>query len=153
MRNDTLLQKLQKIAQPIVEKNNCELYHLEYVKESGENYLRIYIDSSNGISLEDCEKTSRGISEILDVEDPITDSYCLEVSSPGIERILYDDNHLNKYIGQNVLVNLNSLYEGVKKLEGNLLGFSDVQIEIQYDGNNISIPRDKISVVSLKPAL
>jgi len=153
MRSDTLLQKLIKIAQPIVEKNNCELYHLEYVKEAGENFLRIYIDSSNGISLEDCEKTSRGISEILDVEDPITDSYYLEVSSPGIERILYEDNHLKKYIGQNVLVNLNSLYEGVKKLEGNLLGFSDVQIEIQYDGDNISIPREKISVVSLKPVL
>ena len=153
MRNDTLLQKLRKITQPIVEKNNCELYHLEYVKEAGENYLRVYIDSSNGISLEDCEKTSRGISEILDVEDPITDSYCLEVSSPGIERILYDDDHLKKYIGQNVLVNLNSLYEGTKKLEGNLLGFSDVQIEIQYDGNNISIARENIAIVSLKPVL
>ena len=153
MRSDTLLQKLIKIAQPIVEKNNCELYHLEYVKEAGENFLRIYIDSSNGISLEDCEKTSRGISEILDVEDPITDSYCLEVSSPGIERILYEDNHLKKYIGQNVLVNLNSLYEGVKKLEGNLLGFSGIQIEIQYDGNNISIPRENISIISLKPVL
>jgi len=153
MRNDTLLQKLRKITQPIVEKNNCELYHLEFVKEAGENYLRIYIDSSNGISLEDCEKTSRAISEILDVEDPITDSYCLEVSSPGIERVLYEDNHFKKYIGQNVLVNLNSLYEGKKKLEGNLLGFSDEQIEIQHDGNNISIPREKISVVSLKPVL
>ncbi|WP_298837547.1 ribosome maturation factor RimP [Clostridium sp.] len=153
MRNDTLLQKLRKIALPIVEKNNCELYHLEYVKEAGENYLRIYIDSSNGISLEDCEKTSRGISEILDVEDPITDSYCLEVSSPGIERILYDDNHLKKYIGQNVLVNLKSLYEGTKKLEGDLVGFSDVQIEIQYDGNNIIIPKENISIVSLKPVL
>ena len=153
MRNDTLLQKLRKIALPIVEKNNCELYHLEYVKEAGENYLRIYIDSSNGISLEDCEKTSRGISEILDVEDPITDSYCLEVSSPGIERILYDDNHLKKYIGQNVLVNLKSLYERTKKLEGDLVGFSDVQIEIQYDGNNIIIPKENISIVSLKPVL
>ncbi|MCB2358327.1 ribosome maturation factor RimP [Clostridium estertheticum] len=153
MRNDTLLQKLRKIALPIVEKNNCELYHLEYVKEAGENYLRIYIDSSSGISLEDCEKTSRGISEILDVEDPITDSYCLEVSSPGIERILYDDNHLKKYIGQNVLVNLKNLYEGTKKLEGDLVGFSDVQIEIQYDGNNIIIPKENISIVSLKPVL
>ncbi|MBU3214088.1 ribosome maturation factor RimP [Clostridium estertheticum] len=153
MRNDTLLQKLRKIALPIVEKNNCELYHLEYVKEAGENYLRIYIDSSSGISLEDCEKTSRGISEILDVEDPITDSYCLEVSSPGIERILYDDNHLKKYIGQNVLVNLKSLYEGTKKLEGDLVGFSDAQIEIQYDGNNIVIPKENISIVSLKPVL
>jgi len=74
VKNDTLLQKLRKITQPIVEKNNCELYHLEFVKEAGENYLRIYIDSSSGISLEDCEKTSRAISEILDVEDPITDS-------------------------------------------------------------------------------
>ncbi|MBU3159242.1 ribosome maturation factor RimP [Clostridium frigoris] len=153
MKNDTLLQKLRKIALPIVEKNNCELYHLEYVKEAGENYLRIYIDSSSGISLEDCEKTSRGISEILDVEDPITDSYCLEVSSPGIERILYDDNHLKKYIGQNVLVNLKNLYEGTKKLEGELVGFSDVQIEIQYDGNNIIIPKENISIVSLKPVL
>ena len=153
MRNDTLLQKLRKIALPIVEKNNCELYHLEYIKEAGENYLRIYIDSSSGISLEDCEKTSRGISEILDVEDPITDSYCLEVSSPGIERILYDDNHLKKYIGQNVLVNLKSLYERTKKLEGDLVGFSDVQIEIQYDGNNIIIPKENISIVSLKPVL
>ncbi len=153
MKNDTLLQKLRKITQPIVEKNDCELYHLEYVKEAGENFLRIYIDSSNGISLEDCEKTSRAISEILDVEDPITDSYCLEVSSPGIERILYDDNHLKKYIGQNVLVNLNSLYEGKKNLEGNLLGFCDVQIEIQYDGNDISILKEKISIVSLKPVL
>ncbi|MGH4052792.1 MAG: ribosome maturation factor RimP [Clostridium sp.] len=153
MRNDTLLQKLKKIVLPIVEKNNCELYYLEYVKEAGENFLRIYIDSSNGISLEDCEKTSRAVSEILDVEDPITNGYCLEVSSPGIERVLYNDSHLEKYIGQNVLVNLNSLYEGFKKLEGNLLGFSDVQIEIQHDGDNISIPREKISIVSLKPML
>ena len=153
MKNDTLLQKLRKIIEPIVEKNNCELYHLEYIKEAGENFLRIYIDSSKGISLEDCEKVSRATSEILDVEDPITDSYYLEVSSPGIERILHDDNHLEKYIGENVLVNLNSLYEGKKKFEGNLLGFSDVQIEIQYDGNNISIPKEKISIVSLKPVL
>jgi len=153
MKNDTLIQKLKKIAGPIVEKNNCELYHLEYVKESGENFLRIYIDNANGISLEDCEKVSRATSEILDVEDPITDSYCLEVSSPGIERILYNDNHLEKYIGQNVLVNLNSLYEGKKKLEGNLLGFSDMQIEIQYDGDNISIPKEKISIVNLNPVL
>lgn len=153
MKNDTLIQKLTKITKPIVEENNCELYHLEYVKESGENFLRIYIDNESGISLEDCEKISRATSEILDVQDPITDSYCLEVSSPGIERILYDDNHMNKYIGQNVLVKLNSLYEGTKKFEGNLLGFSDMQIEIQYDGNNISIPREKISIVNLKPVL
>jgi ribosome maturation factor RimP len=153
MKNDTLLQKLRVIIQPIVERNNCELYHLEYVKEGGENFLRIYIDNSNGISLENCEKVSRATSEILDVEDPITDSYYLEVSSPGIERILYNDSHLEKYIGHNVLVNLSSLYDGKKKFEGNLLGFSDVQIEIEYDGNNIAIPKEKISIVSLKPVL
>ncbi|MGH4119932.1 ribosome maturation factor RimP [Clostridium sp.] len=153
MKNDTLLQKLRGLIGPIVEKNDCELYHLEYVKEKGENFLRIYIDNANGISLENCEKVSRATSEILDIEDPIAQGYCLEVSSPGIERILYDDKHLEKYIGENVLVNLNSLYEGKKKLEGDLIGFSDVQIEIQYDGNNISIQKDNISVVSLKPVL
>ena len=153
MKNDTLIQKLRKITSPIAEKNNVELYHIEYVKEAGENFLRIYIDSSSGITLENCEKVSRATSEVLDIEDPITDSYYLEVSSPGIERILYNDNHLEKYIGNNVLVNLKNLYNGQKKLEGNLLGFSDVQIEIQYDGNNISIPRENISIVSLKPVL
>ena len=153
MKNDTLMQKLRKITQPIVEKNNCELYHIEYVKEAGENFLRIYIDSSNGITLENCEKVSRATSEILDVEDPITDSYYLEVSSPGIERILYNDDHLGKYIGYNVLVNLKNLYNGEKKLEGDLLGFSDAQIEIQYGGNNIAIPRENISIISLKPVL
>jgi ribosome maturation factor RimP len=153
MKNDTLLQKLRGLIGPIVEKNDCELYHLEYVKEKGENFLRIYIDNANGISLENCEKVSRATSEILDIEDPISEGYCLEVSSPGIERILYDDKHLEKYIGQNVLVNLNSLYEGEKKFEGDLIGFSDVQIEIQYDGNNISIQKDNISIISLKPVL
>ncbi|MBK5240911.1 ribosome maturation factor RimP [Clostridium sp.] len=153
MKNDTLLQKLRGLIGPIVEKNDCELYHLEYVKEKGENFLRIYIDNANGISLENCEKVSRATSEILDIEDPIAEGYCLEVSSPGIERILYDDKHLEKYIGQNVLVNLNSLYEGEKKFEGDLIGFSDVQIEIQYDGNNISIQKDNISIISLKPVL
>ncbi|MCJ7688853.1 MAG: ribosome maturation factor RimP [Clostridiaceae bacterium] len=153
MKNDTLLQKLRGLIGPIVEKNDCELYHLEYVKEKGENFLRIYIDNANGISLENCEKVSRATSEILDIEDPIAEGYCLEVSSPGIERILYDDKHLEKYIGQNVLVNLNSLYEGEKKFEGDLIGFSDVQIEIQNDGNNISIQKDNISIITLKPVL
>jgi ribosome maturation factor RimP len=153
MKNDTLLQKLRGMIGPIVEKNDCELYHLEYVKEAGQNFLRIYIDNSNGISLENCEKVSRATSEMLDIEDPIADGYCLEVSSPGIERILYNDIHLEKYLGQNVLVSLNSLYEGKKKLEGDLVGFSDVQIEIQYDGNNISIQKDNIFTVSLKPVL
>lgn len=153
MKNDTLIQKLRKITEPIAEKNNVELYHIEYVKEAGENFLRIYIDSSNGISLEDCERVSRATSEILDVQDPITDSYFLEVSSPGIERVLFSDNHLQKYIGHNVVLDLKNLYEGKKKLEGSLLAFSDVQIEIEYDGNNISIPREIISVVSLMPVL
>jgi ribosome maturation factor RimP len=150
MNKDALIEKLINLISPIVTEKNLELYHIEYVKESGENFLRIYIDSPEGITLDDCEKISRPVSDLLDIEEPITESYYLEVSSPGIERILYTDSHLTKYIGNEVQVKLLKLLEGKKEYEGRLVNFNSEEIIIFYEDNNFNIPKDKIKTISLK---
>lgn len=150
MNKDTLIDKLMELVKPITEQLNYELYHLEYVKEDQDNYLRIYIEKEDGgISLTDCEKVSRAVSEILDVEDPISDPYYLEVSSPGINRILCADKHFERYIGSDVLVEISGLLNGKKKFEGELLGFSSEELKIKCQDEELSITRDKVSSVSL----
>ena len=86
MHNDAIIQKVEALTLPIAEELGYELYYVEYVRENGENYLRIYIDKDGGIFLSDCEALSRRVSDELDVEDFISDQYYLEVSSPGLER-------------------------------------------------------------------
>lgn len=150
MNKNNLIDKLVDLVKPITEQLSCQLYHLEYVKEGHDNYLKIYIEKEDGrISLEDCEKVSRAVSDILDSEDPISDSYYLEVSSPGIERILYTDKHFERYIGSSVLIEISGLLNGKKKFEGELLGFNSEELKIKCEDEQLSIARDKVSSVSL----
>ncbi|GAA0114329.1 ribosome maturation factor RimP [Clostridium senegalense] len=153
MENSILVEKLNGLAQPIVEKNGCEMYHLEYVKEAGEYIFRVYIDSEKGISLSECEKVSRELSDVLDIEDPIADEYTLEVQSPGIFRTLFTDKHIEKYIGHDVKVNLKKLLNGKKKYEGVLKKFDTLNLVIEISGEEIVIPREKVSQVTLNPSL
>lgn len=150
MKNGIISNEIQEDIRSIVESKNLELYYIEYVKESGENYLRIYIDSSDGISLDDCESVSRPISDLLDEKDPIDEGYYLEVSSPGIYRTLYTDKHMKDNINKSVLVKLNSLLNGKKKYEGILKNFSNDFVTIEIEGSEISVERNKIVSVSLK---
>ncbi|MEY7999623.1 ribosome maturation factor RimP [Clostridium sp. Mt-5] len=151
MRGSALTKKILEFVKPVVYDLNYELYHLELKKEGKNNYLRIYIDKEEGnISFQDCENVSRAVSDILDKEDPIKDSYYLEVSSPGIERTLYTDEHLKRYIGYNVTVSILGLLKGKKKYEGKLLEFDKEQLKINCKDEDIIIPREKISAVNLK---
>lgn len=153
MSKNNLVQKLQTHIEPIVEEANYELYHIEFVKEGKENYLRIYIDNENGVSLEGCEKVSRAVSALLDEIDPIQDSYYLEVSSPGIDRTLYTDKHLEKYKGYMLALNLFSPIDKKKKYEGELVDFNSEQINIKIEEKIVTIPREKISKITLKGEL
>ena len=154
MSKNALIDKLVTLIEPIVSGLNYELYHLEFVKEGNENYLRIYIDKeTGGISLEDCEKVSRAVSEMLDVKDPIVEAYYLEVSSPGIDRILCTDEHLQKYIGSKVLVKISGLLDGKKKYEGELIAFNPEELKVNSEGHEVSIPRSKVSSVNLRGEL
>lgn len=153
MKNNGLIEKLNKLALPIVESNGFELYYLEYVKEAGQNIFRVYIDSDNGVALDNCVKVSRAISDVLDVEDPISEEYNLEVSSPGVFRTLYTEKHLSKYIDNPVLVNLNSLVDGKKKYDGILKSFDEENIVLSVESSEVVLPRSKVSAVSLNPSL
>lgn len=145
-----MIEKLMELIKPIVENLGYEFYHIELVKENGERYLRIYIDKENGISLDDCEKVSRAVSDLLDNKDPIPYSYYLEVSSPGINRILYTDKHLKKYIGSMVDIKLKSSLNKLTNYSGKLSGFNEEIIAIiVLDNKEIKIPRKKIKKICL----
>lgn len=149
MIRDAVIEKLFILIEPIVRDKGFELYHLEYVKEFGENYLRVYIDSPQGINLDDCESVSRPVSELLDVQDPISEAYYLEVSSPGIDRVLFTDKHMERYLGNKVLLKLEKLFEGKKQFEGILAGFDSDQVMLKIDDKEFNIPRDKVKSIRL----
>lgn len=149
----TVVEKLKVKIETIVKSHNFELYYLEYIREGGQNILRVYIDRENGVKLDDCVVVSRAISDMLDACDPITEEYNLEVSSPGVFRTLFTDSHMERYIGSDVEVKLSALFEGKKKFEGKLVSFNDEEVTIENSGVETSIPKSKILAVSLNPAL
>lgn len=149
MSNDNLLVQLNQLIEPVVTNLGYELYHIELVKEEGEDYLRVYIDSDTGISLQDCESVSRPISALLDTDDPIPFSYYLEVSSPGIFRTLFTDKHLNKSIGSKVDIELNSLFNGSRNVSGILFSFNDNEVTLKLDDSEILVPRDIIKIIAI----
>lgn len=141
-------EKVENLIKKNIEDIGYELYDVIYLKE-GKNYtLRIVIDNEKGISLEDCEKVNNEITDILDEADYIKDQYFLEVSSPGIERLLRKDWQLNKYIGSKVEVNLFKKDEnGFKEYIGILKQVDEEYLTIKQDNTDYKISRKDISQV------
>lgn len=149
MKVDSLIEKIYQLVRPVTEELQYELYHIEYVKENGEYYLRIYIDKDGGISLTDCEKVSRRVSDIMDEEDPIPVAYYLEVSSPGLNRGLYTEAHYVMQIGKEVLIRFKKSFEGKKNVKGILREVKEDSIVVEAE-NLITIPKDKIKSANLE---
>lgn len=150
MKNNVLIEKIEAIVKPITTELLYELYYVEYIKENGEFYLRIYIDKQEGrISLDDCAAVSRRVSEILDVQDPIEDAYYLEVSSPGLNRGLYTEEHFNKFIGSEVLIKLTSSINGNKSVKGILKEVLTDSIVVEAE-TEVEILKDKIKAANLE---
>ena len=110
--------EIEKLVLPITDANGLELVDVEYVKEGGEFFLRVYIDKEGGVSLNECELVTRALNPILDEKDPIKDNYYLEVSSPGLNRKLYKDEHFNKFLGSNVKIVFTKVIDGNKNIQG-----------------------------------
>ena len=108
-------EQTEQLLQPIIDENNFELVDVEYVKEGGNWFLRAYIDKEGGITIDDCELVSRALSDLLDKEDFIPDSYILEVSSPGLGRQLKKDKDFKRSIGKEIEI---KLYKPVKIKDG-----------------------------------
>ena len=141
-------EKVEKLVEPIIEKIGYELYDVEYSKEGKNYFLRIFIDNEKGIDLNDCEKVNDAITDILDQANYIKEQYFLEVSSPGVERILRKDKHLEKNKGQEISVNLFKKDEnGKKEYKGILEDFNETNIKIKQQENEINIERKNISQI------
>ena len=140
----------EKVESLIIDKINdlgYELYDVHYVKEGKDYFLRIFIDKPEGIDLNDCEKVNNAINELLDEADYIKDQYFLEISSPGIERILRKDKHLEDNIESLVEVKLFKPIEKQKVLQGILKEYNKEKIIIEVEEKSIEISRKDISVI------
>ena len=141
-------EKVEKLVKPIIENLGYELYDVEYAKEGKNYYLRIFIDNEKGIDLNDCEKVNDGITDILDNENYIKEQYFLEVSSPGIERVLRKEEHLKKSIGEEINIKLFKKDEkGNKEYLGKLEDFDQDEIIIEQKENKIKIERKNIAQI------
>ena len=137
------------MVKPIADELNYEIYHVEYVKENGEYYLRIYIEKEGGITLSDCEALSRRVSDLMDEKDPIPEAYFLEVSSPGLNRTLFTEAHYKRFVGREVMVKLAKAIDGKKSVKGILKEANEENIIVEAD-TLISIPKEKIKSANIE---
>ena len=141
-------EKVESLIKKKIEDLGYELYDVEYSKEGKDYYLNIYIDSSNGIDLNDCEKVNNEINPLLDENDFIKDSYFLVVSSPGVERVLRKDKHLEDNIGVEVNVKLFKKDDlGKKEHRGTLKSFNKDKIVLDEEENEVEIDRKNIAQI------
>ena len=149
MKNDALVTQIYEMVKPISDELNYEIYHIEYVKENGEYYLRIYIEKEGGITLSDCEALSRRVSDLMDEKDPIPEAYFLEVSSPGLNRTLFTETHYKRFVGREVMVKLTKAIDGNKSIKGILKEVNEENIIVEAD-TLISIPKEKIKSANIE---
>ena len=142
--------KTEELVQPLVDKNKFELVDVEYVKEAGTNYLRVYIDKEGGITIDDCEIISRALSDLLDEKDYINEAYILEVSSPGLGRPLKKDKDFARSIGEEVDVKLFKPIEKQKEFSGILESYNGTEVTIRLDEETVmNFNRKDIALIRL----
>ena len=142
--------KLTNLLQPLVEDLGYEFVGLE--RSNPKNpVLVIYIDRPDGIAVEDCEKVSREVAALLDVEDPIPGQYRLEVSSPGLDRPLFTLEHFGQFTGEVAQISLFAPQDGRRKYKGQILGTEDGQIRIDQDGVEVTLELSNIAKARLVP--
>ena len=148
-RREDYETRTEKLLTPIAEANGVTIYDVEYVKEGSDYYLRAYIDKPEGVNIQDCESVSRALSEELDREDFIADAYILEVSSPGLGRILKKDRHFSSAVGQEVEVKLFRPVDKCKEFSGVLDRFDEESVTIVDSGEMRIFKRGDIAVIRL----
>lgn len=149
-RKETCEQRTEKLLAPMMEEYGFELVDVEYVKEGGNWYLRAYIDKPGGITIDDCEMVSRRLSDLLDEEDYIEESYTLEISSPGLGRPLRKDKDFARSIGQEVEIHLFRPLNHEKELTGILTAYDKETITIKTEGEEeIVLERKNLSLIRL----
>lgn len=144
-----ITETVAKLAEDIVAEQGCSLWDVEYVREAGTYYLRVFIDKEGGVSINDCEAISRALDPILDEEDPIPDSYVFEVGSAGAERELKRPSDFAKFMGSEVEVRTYSPINGQKSFVGILKSYEDGNITISSGNKDISLSKQDVALAKL----
>ena len=139
-----------QLAAPAVAAAGCEIWDVEYVREAGEWYLRLYLDKEGGVDIQDCEAVSRVVSDLLDEADPIEGSYTFEVSSAGAERVLKRPGDFEKFLGSPVLVKLYKARDGRKEFPVYLKSYDNGDITITAGGKDLTFPKAEVALCRLR---
>ena len=137
------------LAQPVAESLGIEIWDIEYVKEAGTRFLRVYIDKADGVSIQDCESFSRALDPILDEADPIPESYTFEVSSAGAERVLKRPSDFERFLGSDVIVKLYQPVDGSKQFVGVLQSYDDGNVTILQNDKPRTFEKSTVAQVRL----
>lgn len=150
INNGNVVSAVWPLAEKTVKKFGLDLWDVKFVKEGSRFYLRIFVDSKKGITIEDCENVSKTLNAPLDELDPISQSYCLEICSPGIERELTKEEHFNKFLGEGIFVRfIRPTQLGEKEIRGILRSFNKNEVGIETDGKLIAINRKDTAFIKL----
>jgi ribosome maturation factor RimP len=146
-----LRDKLIALTEPLLGQLGYELVDLEFVPGRSQATVRVFIDRPEGVGLEDCERASHELSALLDVEDPVPVAYTLEVSSPGLDRVLRTPAHFQRFVGERIWLELRVAREGRRRYTGQLEALTDDGIELNVDGAMVSVPFAEIGRARLAP--
>lgn len=144
------VSKVTQIVAPFAEELGLDIWDVRFVKEGTDWYLRIFIDKEGGVSIDDCVDLTHAITKPLDEADPISQSYLLEVSSPGVERELITDAHFEKFVGSNVMMRLIRPIDRVRDFSGKMISYENGMITIELaDKENLTVNKKETSYVKL----
>ncbi len=144
-------KQILDLLEPAVSALGYELLGVEHLAQGRHSLLRLYIDSPDGITVEDCERVSHQVSGVLEVEDPIKGQYTLEVSSPGLDRPLFKAEHYERFVGSVVQVRLLRPIEGRRKFKGQLLGLRDGAVVLDVEGQEMVLALTDVDKAHLVP--
>lgn len=139
-----------ELAEPVVREHGCQLWDVEYVREAGQWYLRLYLDKDGGVDILDCEAISRRVSDLLDEADPIEGSYTLEVGSAGAERALKRPSDFQRFLGSPITVKLYRPYNGLKEIPCVLRGYDDGRITVEAGKETVTFEKSQVALTRLR---
>ena len=143
-------EQVAQFAEPVVQAHGCTLWDVEYVREAGQWYLRIYIDKDGGVNILDCEAISRAVDPILDEKDPIPGSYHFEVCSAGLERVLKRPSDFQKYLGSPITVKLYRPRNGMKEIPCVLRAYEDGRLTVEAGKETVTFEKSEVALVRLR---
>ncbi len=146
-------RELHKLVESVVAAMGYELVGMEYLPRAGSALIRIYIDQAAGITLDDCEKVSHQVSGVFEVEDPITGPYTLEVSSPGLDRPLFNAAQFARYVGRDARVRLHAPVDGRRNFRGTIVSVAGEEVRMKVDGVEFALQASDVENANLVPDL